>query len=155
MCENEEAWGNSEVAYYKTSCYYGNHVYPRCDDSIQWTMQLVSLINTYTGNRIALPPNCWTVGSLCSDNSSENIVEKINLHPFKLHSVYLDPLNLSNVGDFSWGWLLKDFIQGQFVVVCYILHKSAHWVSPLCQLVDMSEKCTKKHDACAELLFYC
>ena len=54
---------------YKTSHYYGNHLrqskystrsissnveqycmYPGCDDSIQWTMQLVSLINTYTGN---------------------------------------------------------------------------------------------------------
>ena len=69
LCGNEEAWGNLEVAYYKTSHYYGNRLrlskcstrsissnvelycmYPRCDDSIQWTMQLVSLINTSTGN---------------------------------------------------------------------------------------------------------
>ena len=69
------------------------------------------------------------MGSLCGDNGSEHIVKKINLRLFQLHSVYLDPLNLSNVGDFSWSWILKDFIQGQkeelkFVVVCYILHNS-------------------------------
>ena len=34
----------------------------------------------------------------------------MNLRPFKLYRVYLEPLNLSNVGDFSWSWILKDFI---------------------------------------------
>ena len=47
----------------------------------------------------------------------------MNLRFFKLNRVYLDPLNMSNVGDFSWSWILKDFIQvqkekGKFVVVC-------------------------------------
>ena len=42
---------------------------------------------------------------------------------FKLNRVYLDPLNMSNTGDFSWSWILNDFIQaqkeeGKFVVVC-------------------------------------
>ena len=47
----------------------------------------------------------------------------MNLRSFKLNRVYLDPLNMSNAGDFSWGWILKNFIQvqkeeGKFVVVC-------------------------------------
>ena len=49
-----------------------------------------------------------------ADNDrSENVAKKTNLHPFKLCRVYLDLLNLSNVGDFSWSWILKDFIQVQ------------------------------------------
>ena len=47
----------------------------------------------------------------------------MNLGSFRLNRVYLDPLNMSNAGDFSWSWILKDFIQvkkdeGNFVVVC-------------------------------------
>ena len=57
------------------------------------------------------------------DDGSENVVKKTNLRSFKLNRVYLDPLNMSNVGDFSWSWIRKDFIQvqkeeGKFVVVC-------------------------------------
>ena len=49
------------------------------------------------------------------DDSSENDVnkKKMNLRSFKLNRVYLDPLNMSNAGDFSWNWILKDFIQAQ------------------------------------------
>ena len=38
------------------------------------------------------------------DDSSENDVnkKKMNLRSFKLNRVYLDPLNMSNAGDFSW-----------------------------------------------------
>ena len=36
------------------------------------------------------------------DDGSENITKKMNLRLFKLYSVYLEPLNSSNVGDFSW-----------------------------------------------------
>ena len=36
------------------------------------------------------------------DDSSENITKKMNLRPFKLYSVYLESLNSSNLGDFSW-----------------------------------------------------
>ena len=32
---------------------------------------------------------------------SENVAEK-KMHPYKMYHVYLDPLNLSNVGDLSW-----------------------------------------------------
>ena len=57
------------------------------------------------------------------DDGSENVAKKMNLRSFKLNRVYLDPLNMSNAGDFSWSWILKDFIQvqkeeGKFVVVC-------------------------------------
>ena len=36
------------------------------------------------------------------DDSSENVGKKMNLRSFKLNRVYLDPLNMSNAGDFSW-----------------------------------------------------
>ena len=57
------------------------------------------------------------------DDGSDNVAKKLNLCSFKLTRVYLDPLNMSNAGDFSWSWILKDFIQvqkeeGKFVVVC-------------------------------------
>ena len=36
------------------------------------------------------------------DDGSENVGKKMNLRSFKLNRVYLDPLNVSNAGDFSW-----------------------------------------------------
>ena len=36
------------------------------------------------------------------DDSSENVAKKLNLSHFKCYRVYLELLNLSNVGDFSW-----------------------------------------------------
>ena len=36
------------------------------------------------------------------DDGSENVVKKLNLSHFKCYRVYLELLNLSNVGDFSW-----------------------------------------------------
>ena len=65
------------------------------------------------------------VGTLSNDydDSSENVAKKTNLRSFKLNRVYLNLLNMSNAGDLSWNWILKDFIQvkkeeGKFVVVC-------------------------------------
>ena len=57
------------------------------------------------------------------DDGSENVDKKINLRSFKRNGVYLEPLNMSNAVDFSWSWILKDFIQvqkeeGKVVVVC-------------------------------------
>ena len=45
-----------------------------------------------------------TIGTLSNydDDSIENITKKLNLRPFKLYRVYLEPLNSLNVGDFSW-----------------------------------------------------
>ena len=58
-----------------------------------------------------------TIGTLSNDDDdgSENVAKKMNLSSFKLNRVY--------AGDFSWGSILKDFIQvqkeeGRFVVVC-------------------------------------
>ena len=64
-----------------------------------------------------------TLSNDVDDDGSENVAKKMNLRSFKLNRVYLDPLNMSNAGDFSWSWILKDFIQvqkeeGKFVVVC-------------------------------------
>ena len=63
------------------------------------------------------------LGTLSKDHNdgSENVGKKINLRSFKLDRVYLDPLNISQAGDFSWRWILMDFIQvqkdeGKFVV---------------------------------------
>ena len=38
------------------------------------------------------------------DDGSENVKKKIiiNLRSFKLNRAYLDALNMSNAGDFSW-----------------------------------------------------
>ena len=58
------------------------------------------------------------------DNGCENITKKINLRPFKIiYRLYLEPLNSSNLGHFSWSSILKGFIhvqleKGKFVVVC-------------------------------------
>ena len=45
-----------------------------------------------------------TLGTLSKDDDdgSENVSKKMNLRSFKLNRVYLDPLNMSNAGDFSW-----------------------------------------------------
>ena len=80
-------------------------------------------LHTFNTNR----PTVHTkpVGSLSNNVGvgSEKISKKVNLRPFKLYRVYLEPLNSSNVGDFSLSWSLKDFIhvqikKGKFVVVC-------------------------------------
>ena len=44
------------------------------------------------------------VGTLSKDHNdgSENVGKKMNLRSFKLDRVYLDPLNISQAGDFSW-----------------------------------------------------
>ena len=57
------------------------------------------------------------------DDDSENITKKMNLLPFKLYRVYLEPLNPSSVRDLSLSWILKGFIHvkienEKFVAVC-------------------------------------
>ena len=66
------------------------------------------------------------------DDGSENITKKINLLPFKVYRVYLEPLSSSIVGDFSWSWIFKVLIhvemeKGKFVVVSvHVLHETSH-----------------------------
>ena len=52
-------------------------------------------------------PRCglWLQHDDDDDDGSENVAKKMNLSSFKLNRVYLDPLNMSNVGDFSWSWI--------------------------------------------------
>ena len=100
------------------------------------------------------------IGTLSNfdDDGSENMTKKMNLHPFKLYRVYLEQLNSSNVGDFSWSWILKGFIhvqieKGNLLSYVHVLYKTSHWeVSRRSRAVDV-QKCTKKRDARAELLF--
>ena len=95
------------------------------------------------------------------DDSSENVSKQMNLRSFKLNPVYLDPLNMSNAGDFSWSWIRKDFIQvqiekGKYVVVCPSTSSMKRPVRRFHVVVVQwtSKKCTKKRDARAELLFW-
>ena len=46
------------------------------------------------------------------DDGSENAGKKMDLRSFKLNRVCLDPPNMSNAGDFSWWWILKEFYSG-------------------------------------------
>ena len=49
------------------------------------------------------PPKIVGTLSKDHDDGSENVGKKMNLRSFKLDRVYLDPLNISKAGDFSWG----------------------------------------------------
>ena len=75
-----------------------------------------SQVRLYSGKRI--------IGTLSNyDDGRANITKTMNMRPFKLFRVYLEPLNSSNVAEFSWSWILKGFIhvqkeKGKFVVVC-------------------------------------
>ena len=57
-------------------------------------------------HKTVLCSHTWeTIGTLSKDDdddSSENVGNKMNLRSFKLNRVHLDPLNMSNAGDFSW-----------------------------------------------------
>ena len=95
------------------------------------------------------------------DNDCENVGKKMNLRFFKLNLVYLDPLNMSNAGDFSWSCILKDFTyvqkdEGKFVVVYISTSSIKRQIRRFHVLVVQwtSKKCTKKRDARAELLFW-
>ena len=47
---------------------------------------------------------------LSNDDGSENGAKKRILLPFIFYRLYLDALNLSNVGDFYWSEIRKEFI---------------------------------------------
>ena len=69
----------------------------------------------------------------------------MNLRPFKLIHVYLNPLNMSNVGDFSWSWILKGLIHVQMEKenlswYIHVLHETSHWeVLRRSRAVDVKE----------------
>ena len=48
------------------------------------------------------PPKIVGTLSKDHDDGSENVGKKMNLRSFELDRVYLDQLNISQAGDFSW-----------------------------------------------------
>ena len=94
------------------------------------------------------------------DDGSENVGKKMNLRSFKLNRVYLDPLSMSNAGDFSWSWILKGFYSGskrgrkirRRMSTSSIKRQIRRFHVVVVQWT--SKKCTKKRDARAELLFW-
>ena len=56
---------------------------------------------TLIRGRCSLPLSLGTLSN-DDDDGSENVAKKMNLRSFKLSHVYLDPLIMSNAGDFSW-----------------------------------------------------
>ena len=87
------------------------------------------------------------------DDGSENVAKKMNLRSFKLNRVYLDPLNMSNAGDFSWSWIRKDFLQVQKEQARKIRRHittssiKRHIRFHVVVVQWTSKKCIEKHDA--------
>ena len=84
------------------------------------------------------------ISSKNDDDGSENIAKQMDLRPFKLYRVYLKPHNSSNVGEFSWSWILSDFIHVQrkdnLSSYVHALHKTLRWeVSRRSHAVDVKE----------------
>ena len=87
------------------------------------------------------------LGTLSSDedDSSENVAKKMNLRSFKLNHVYLDPLNMSNAGDFPGVEFLRILFkfkkrkENSWSYV-HVLHKtSSQEVSRRSRAVDVKE----------------
>ena len=80
----------------------------------------------------------------------------MNLCPFKLHCNSLELLNLLNVGDFSWSWILKGFShveieKGKLFLSSYvhILHIMLLWeISCRGRAVDVKEMYQKAWYTC-------
>ena len=75
--------------------------------------------------------------SFCSETKRKRLLRRL---------VYLEPLSLSIVGDFSWSWIFKGFIhvqmeKGEFVVVSvHVLHETSHWeVTRRSRAVDVKD----------------
>ena len=63
----------------------------------------VGRVGENPGNEVAVT-TILSIGTLSNDDDdgSENVGKKMNLSSFKLIRVYLNPLNMSSTGDFSW-----------------------------------------------------
>ena len=70
-------------------------------------------------------PHSWIIGTLSKDDDDggENVGKKMNLRSFKLNRVYLDPLNMSNAGDFSWRFKKMKENSSSYV---HVLHKTSN-----------------------------
>lgn len=100
-----------------------------------------------------------TTELLSNDEGSENGAKKRILRPFIFYRLCLDALNLSNVGDFYWSEIRKDFIQVQkdgkenSSSYVHVLHKVALGGFMLYSCSGRQKRSTKKRDARAVLLF--
>ena len=74
-------------------------VVQKVDSTILWIKPYSYQLDSDLSSLLIAP-----VGTLSKDDEdvSENVAKKMNLSSFKLNRVYLDPLNMSNAGDFSW-----------------------------------------------------
>ena len=63
------------------------------------------------GGPLSLEPP--SVGNLSNndDDDYENVTWKVNSRCFKIYRAYSISFNSSNVGDFFWSWILKDYIE--------------------------------------------
>ena len=68
------------------------------------SLKEVRISTETTEDSMGYRPNYTEVGTLSNDENdgSENVAKKMNLHSFEFNRVYLDPLNMTNTGDFSW-----------------------------------------------------
>ena len=115
---------------------------------------MMSSLNFIRLVRVVITPSVGTLSDY-DDNGSENIAKKMNFRPFKLYRVHLEPLNSSNVGDFSWNWILKGFTHVQikkgnfFSSYVHVLHKTCYWeVSRRSRAVDVKEMYSKAWRTC-------
>ena len=118
---------------------------------------------------IVIDPNCshirtnrncvWSIGN-DHYGGSENVALKNEFKFFKLHRVYLQPFNLSNVSNFPGVEFLRTLSRfkerkGNFSSYVHVLHKTSLRIRRF-QIVVVqwtSTKCTKKRDARAGPLF--
>ena len=80
-----------------------NYVHP--DDQTQPTFEMTPGFQPFTEKvKAAMLSKRQILRTLSKDDDdgSENVAKKMNLRSFKLNRVYLDPLNMSGAGDFSW-----------------------------------------------------
>ena len=101
----------------------------------------------------------WNINFPSSQLFRERLRKKCTRQSRKVLWVVLNPLNMSNAGDFSLNWILKDFIQVKKrrkircrMSASFIKREIRRFQVVVVQWT--SKKWTKKSDASAELLFW-
>ena len=101
------------------------------------------------------------IGTFSNDdnNGSENVAKKMNLHSFKLNSIYLDPLKCQMQVTFPGVELLRILLKfkkrkenSSLKSTSSIKRQIRKFRVVVVQW--MSKTCTKKHDVRAQLLFW-
>ena len=99
--------------------------------------------------------------SLSNDDGDgyENVTYKVNSRCVRLYRAYFISFSSSNLGTFFWSWILKYCSKvhekkKKVVVFVHVLLKTWNWVFSRRSRAVMIEKCFKKRDGRAELLFF-